>query len=93
MPARRLENGEWFVPEEERLFIPQPELAAKLGLSTSTISRWVVQDYLPCTAIGGRKHIRRDLIWDFIDEMTTEGRLDELFQQRSHCPHCNRSIK
>jgi len=93
MPARRDPNtGEWIVPEEEKAFITQPELAAKWGFAASTISRWVVKGILPTVNIDGRRHIRRDLIDDWLDEQTDLGRLDQL-QGTGACPHCNKSIE
>lgn len=92
MPARRHpDTGEWIIPEEERLFIPQPELAAKLGVSNSTVSRWVVKGILPHVVVDGRRHIRRDLVFDWFDEQTSLGRMDELMGMTS-CPHCNKPV-
>ena len=92
MGARRdPDTGDWIVPADEQMFIPQPELAARLGLSASTISRWVVNGILPTVNVAGRRHIRRDMIWDWLDEQTDLGRLDTLVGH-THCPHCNKAL-
>ena len=79
MGAKRdFESGEWIVPPEEQMFITHPELGALLGVSSSTISKWVIRGLLPTVQIGKKKYVRRDLIFDWLDQHTHTGDLDEL---------------
>ena len=82
------ETGEWIVPDREKIFITQPELAALMGFSVSAIAKWMKKGLLPTTNVNGRRHIRRDLLYDWLDEQTDTGRLEKLTGV-AHCPRCN----
>lgn len=72
-----VENEMDDAPEEEPIIMTQSEFVKMTGFSRSTVCRWVKDGTLPIFFVGGRRYIRRDLIWAWLDQHSSGGKAPE----------------